>query len=857
LKNLIILFTGILFLCENLKAQTSFDITNQTTGDTLFHIENNGSVGIGTTSPVAELQVERTDGVLFKGTFGSGLIPVEGIGTRLMWYPGKAAFRVGHAAGTHWNDINIGNYSIALGYNTIASANNSTAFGSITIASGVYSTALGVGTRALGLASTTMGINTQAEGAYSTALGASTVAYGDYSTAIGQEIEARGSHTIAIALSDQNGLQVMQDSTLAIMGGKVGIGIVAPTTSLEVADTIYSSVGGFKFPDGSVQLTAAATSTGNTLDQAYDEGGAGSGRIITADAGAFEVSGVDGALFTGTFGSGTIPTETAGSRMMWYPNKSAFRVGTDIYGHWNDVNIGDYSFATGYNTEASGNRSTAMGSDTEAAGTRSTALGDGSQASGTSSTAMGNNTWAGGDNSTALGSYTQATGNSSITMGYSTEASGDYSVAIGQEIEAAGSHTIAIALSDQNGLSITQDSTLAIMGGKVGINEFAPNAELHVGGTKGVLFTGTYGSGTIPVEGAGTRMMWYPTKAAFRSGSVSGAQWNDIEIGAYSFASGYNTIASDISSTAIGADLQATGEGSIVMGSNSTATGNYSISAGYLANSNGYYSRSLGYNTSANAAYSTAIGRNTTASGQAATAMGNYVSALHGGSFIIGDNSTTTSLNSSYIDQFSARFANGYRLYTNDVCTLGVSLGAGGTSWSSISDSTKKENFKTVNGEDVLSKISNFNLTSWNFKGQDPKQCRHYGPMAQDFYAAFGSDGIGTIGNDTTIASADFDGVNLIAIQALEKRTTQLKEKTNEITNLKKEIELLKNENQNLKQHLTDLTSSISELKTVMTNLLQNHKKEIKSSSSTKITNKNQQDQKDIFLVDNLKSINN
>lgn len=46
--------------------------------------------------------------------------------------------------------------------------------------------------------------------------------------------------------------------------------------------------------------------------------------------------------------------------------------------------------------------------------------------------------------------------------------------------------------------------------------------------------------------------------------------------------------------------------------------------------------------------------------------------------------------------------------------------------------------------------------------------------MAQDFYAAFGKDEYGTIGNDTTINSADFAGVSFIAIQALEKRTQKI-----------------------------------------------------------------------------------
>ena len=61
-------------------------------------------------------------------------------------------------------------------------------------------------------------------------------------------------------------------------------------------------------------------------------------------------------------------------------------------------------------------------------------------------------------------------------------------------------------------------------------------------------------------------------------------------------------------------------------------------------------------------------------------------------------------------------------------------------------------------------------LPSWNFIGQDPGQFRHYGPAAQDFFAAFGNDGIGTIGTPTTITSTDIDGILMVAVQALERR---------------------------------------------------------------------------------------
>jgi hypothetical protein len=65
-------------------------------------------------------------------------------------------------------------------------------------------------------------------------------------------------------------------------------------------------------------------------------------------------------------------------------------------------------------------------------------------------------------------------------------------------------------------------------------------------------------------------------------------------------------------------------------------------------------------------------------------------------------------------------------------------------------------------------------LGSWNYKFQNAKIFRHYGPMAQEFYKAFGNDGVGKIGCDTLINSADIDGVMMIGLQALEKRSTML-----------------------------------------------------------------------------------
>jgi hypothetical protein len=151
-------------------------------------------------------------------------------------------------------------------------------------------------------------------------------------------------------------------------------------------------------------------------------------------------------------------------------------------------------------------------------------------------------------------------------------------------------------------------------------------------------------------------------------------------------------------------------------------------------------------------------------------------------------------------NQMMIHFSGGYRLFTNGTSTTGVSIAPGGNSWATISDRRKKENFSPVDGEAFLKKIARMELTSWNYIGQDPRLHRHYGPMAQDFYAAFGNDGVGTIGNDTTINQADMEGVSFVAIQALVQRTEDLKKENEQ---LKQQLAQYKQENSTLKAEIT------------------------------------------------------
>ena len=80
------------------------------------------------------------------------------------------------------------------------------------------------------------------------------------------------------------------------------------------------------------------------------------------------------------------------------------------------------------------------------------------------------------------------------------------------------------------------------------------------------------------------------------------------------------------------------------------------------------------------------------------------------------------------------------------------------------SSRTIKENFQAVDCDEVLAKVVDMEITTWNYK-HDEDNIRHMGPVAEDFRDAF------SLGeNDTSIAAMDKDGVALASIQALNKR---------------------------------------------------------------------------------------
>lgn len=281
----------------------------------------NGNTGIGILTPSARLHVDSS--VVFTGQSTIPSVaanpPISGAGVRMMWYPDKAAFRVGYVTGSQWNKDNTGDYSFASGYATIASGYNSTALGGASIASNSYSFAAGSTNTASGLVATALGNNNIASGPVATALGDNNIASGFFSTVTGRYNKARSDFSLVGGLYN--------DTTLT--GRLFEIGNGTADNARNNAVTILSN--------GSALFTAPASLP------------------VTP---------------------GNPPASGAGNRMMWYADKAAFRVGNIINTSWDKDNIGNISFAAGSNTQALGITSTAFGNFAFANGDISFAAGN-------------------------------------------------------------------------------------------------------------------------------------------------------------------------------------------------------------------------------------------------------------------------------------------------------------------------------------------------------------------------------------------------------------------------------------------------------------------------------------------------
>lgn len=185
--------------------------------------------------------------------------------------------------------------------------------------------------------------------------------------------------------------------------------------------------------------------------------------------------------------------------------------------------------------------------------------------------------------------------------------------------------------------------------GNTGIGTNSPAEKLHVSAGN-FLVGGIYGEGPdLGTSGAGTRMFFYPKKAAFRAGRTLSTEWDDTNIGDHSIALGREPKASGAQSVAIGSGAEATAEDAVALGYFSRATGVRAFAVGEYATASatnstafGYFSLASGTKSFASGEFAKATARNTTAFGYFSQATGDF--AFAGGEFAFATGSTSIAL---------------------------------------------------------------------------------------------------------------------------------------------------------------------------------------------------------------------
>ncbi len=117
-----------------------------------------------------------------------------------------------------------------------------------------------------------------------------------------------------------------------------------------------------------------------------------------------------------------------------------------------------------------------------------------------------------------------------------------------------------------------------------------------------------------------------------------------------------------------------------------------------------------------------------------------------------------------------------------------------GGAWLYASDRNVKENFSPVDADEVLAKVLTLPITEWNYIDEEDK-ITHIGPMAQDFYQAFGLGG-----DDKSISTMDPAGVALVSIKALARKQRELEALEGEVDALRRMVRELGVEMRGLKE---------------------------------------------------------
>jgi hypothetical protein len=430
------------------------------------------------------------------------------------------------------------------------------------------------------------------------------------------------------------------------------------------------------------------------------------------------------------------------------------------------VTVGGGQFNT-----ASGDGSTiAGGMQNAASGTISTIGG------GSADTASGHSSIiAGGRQNTAIGDQ------SSIGGGYQNTASGDSATISGGSWNSATGNNSTIGGGTGNEASfVSLGPPMDPLGGWSTVGGGRDNRALGDYSTIGGGRDNTAAAGWTPTYGGYSTVAGGQDNHAFAMYStVSGGRLDSARVQYATVGGGYMNVAGagllanpdsgEAATVAGGYSNRAAGYFSAIGGGESnTASGWYSTVSGGINNNNaGSYSTIPGgYNgtLTSNANYSMAFGRDV------------YVNTAYRVVFF--DSAYSGRLGINRDDHSGVGIAHPIHVGTDGTNGNGAHLTAGG-SWQNGSSRTIKENFESLDPEELLAKISSLPVEGWNYKGTDE---RHIGPVSEDFVAAFD---VGTVQNgrrdNKYLSPGDVAGVALAGIKELIEENRELRQVIEEL----------------------------------------------------------------------------
>jgi hypothetical protein len=407
--------------------------TRNTTGAYSYRmtIKNNGRVGIGTTNPLARTHISGGN-FLSDGVYGTdSTLAFSGAGTKLFFYPRKAALRAGNVGGTQWDDANIGNFSVGLGQNAQAKTDHTVSIGAGNIAEiSPFAVAIGRENHSTGFASLAMGHFSEATGDYSVSAGLRDTVAGFGGTALGGYNKVTSSSNYGFAAGENN----------TVSGGwgfATGFGNIVTANGAATLGLQNTASGTGAFAAGNSNLVSGIYSIAlGNASQAKASFSIAIGDANIAETGAFAAA----------IGRQNHSTGFASLAM----------------GHFSEA-TGDYSVSAGLRDTVSGFGASSLGSYNKVSSAYGFAAGFSNTVAGTSSMAVGNNNFAPSFGETTIGNY--ATQYSALNAGGVNTADRVFTIGNG------------------TGTGSRSDAVVVLKNGNTGLGNPLPNSTLHVDGT--------------------------------------------------------------------------------------------------------------------------------------------------------------------------------------------------------------------------------------------------------------------------------------------------------------------------------------------------------------------------------------